>query len=305
MDSFRAITVFIKVAESRNFTAAAGRLGITPSAASRLLGRLEDHLGVRLVNRTTRAVSLTTEGEAFFERCRQIVADLEDAEAAVQGRGSQLRGRLRVRSPVAFGRKIVVPLLAQFLDANRGLCVDLELTDHVTDAPDEGVDLLVRIGEVHSTSVVARRLCDLRFVTVASPDYLARFGEPSSPDDLHRHRCLAYYVPQTHRYRDWRFGCEGDTLQRPVAGWLNVNSADALLEAALAGAGIASVSTFIAADAVKAGHLRIILRDFVCPGPPISLVYLSRRHLSARLRAVIEFLAQKVSPVPHWDAILE
>lgn len=303
-DSFHAISIFVKVAESRSFTKAARRLGVTPSAASKVLARLEERLGVRLVNRTTRSVSLTADGDAFFERCRQILGELEDAETAVTGRGAKLQGRFRIQTPVAFGRKIVIPLLAQFVKDHKQIGVDVELSDRVPDLAEDGVDVAVHIGTVQNASVVVRELCNLRYVTVASPDYLAQYGEPTTPEDLQRHSCLAYYVPHTNRYRDWHFDLEGRRHSKTVSGTLNINSAEGLLDAALAGAGIATISTFIAADAVKAGQLRIVLRRYVTDGPAISIVYLSRRHLSMRVRAFVDLLTAQMSPAPPWDAIL-
>jgi LysR family transcriptional regulator for bpeEF and oprC len=304
-DLFHAISIFVKVAEARSFTEAARRLGITPSGASKMLARLEERLGVRLVSRTTRRVSLTAEGDVFFDRCRQILAELEDAETTVQGRRTKLLGRFRVQTPVAFGRKIVIPLLARFLDEHKELTVDVALTDRVSDVHEEGVDVLLHIGEVRSSSVVARKLCHLRYVNVASPDYLARYGEPLTPDDLQRHRCLAYYVPHTNRYRDWHFAMADQRLSKAIVGSLNINSAEGLLDAALAGAGVAVVSTFVAADAVKSGQLRIVLRNYVCAGPQISVLYPSRRHLPMRVRAFVDYLTAEVTSTPPWDSILE
>ncbi len=304
-DLFHAISVFVRVAEARSFTAAGRRLGITPSATSKALAKLEEQLDVRLVNRTTRSVSLTADGDAFFDRCRQILAELEEAQAAVQRRRTKLQGRIRVQMPVAFGRRIVIPLVARFLDAHPGLTFDVALTDRITDVPEEGIDVVLHIGDVRSPSVVARKLCDLRYVTVASPGYLARFGEPVVPDDLDRHRCLTYYLPQTNRYREWRFGAGQQRVTKAVPGMLNINSAEGLLDAAIAGAGIATVSTFIAADAVRAGQLQIVLRAYVCDGPGVSVVYLGRQWLSARVRAFIDYLVAEVSPAPPWDSILD
>lgn len=304
-DSFQAISIFVKVAETRSFTKAARRLGMSPSGVSKVLARLEERLGVRLMNRTTRNVSLTADGDAFFERCRQILSELQDAETAVTGRVTKLQGRFRIQTPVAFGRKIVIPLLAQFVKANKGLVVDVELSDRAPDLAEEGLDAVVHIGDVQSSSVVVRKLCNLRYVTVASPDYLAQYGEPMTPDDLQRHSCLAYYVPHTNRYRDWHFDVEGHHLSKAISGALNINSAEGLLDAALAGAGIATISTFIAADAVRSGQLRIVLRHYISEGPAISIVYLSRRHLSARVRAFVDYLAAQMSPAPPWDAIIE
>lgn len=303
IDSFQAISMFVKVAETRSFTKAAQRLGISPSNVSKGLSRLEERLQARLVNRTTRSVSLTADGEAFFGRCRQILMELEDAETAVTGRGHEMRGRLRIHAPVAFGRKIVIPLLAELVKSNKALVVDLELSDRVPDLAEEGFDAVVHIGDIEKSSVVARKLCNLRYVTVASPEYLARYGEPLAPEDLQRHSCLAYYVPQGNRYRDWHFDLDGRRVAKTVAGCLNINSAEGLLEAAVAGAGIATISTFIAADAVKAGQLRVILPQYTCEGPAIFVVYLSRRHLSSRVRAFVDHVVAQMSHAP-WENIL-
>ncbi len=304
-DSIQGISVFVRVTEAKSFTEAARRLGISPSGASKAITRLEDRLGVRLVHRTTRSVSLTDDGTAFYERCRQILAELEDAETALTRRRIKPRGRLRVQMPVGFGWRIVVPLLAQFVELNPELVVDAELSDRVPDLADEGLDAVIRIGDLGDTRLIARRLCDLRFVTVASPDYLRRYGEPKTPDDLKRHRCLVYYVPQTNRYREWNFMSNGVRFSRSLSGSLNINNAQALLDAAIGGAGIANVATFIAHDAVRAGLLHVVLRDYVSVGPMVSLVYLERRHLSPRVQAFVDFLTSRIAPIPAWDAVLD
>ncbi|HTP95399.1 MAG TPA: LysR family transcriptional regulator [Burkholderiales bacterium] len=302
-DRIQGIAVFVRVAEARSFTDAARRLGMSPSGASKAITRLEDRLGVRLVHRTTRSVSLTDDGAAFFERCRQLLGELEDAETAVTRRRSKPSGRLRIQMPEGFGRLVIVPLLARFVDANPELVVDAELSDRVADLADEGLDAAVRIGELGDARLIARRLCDLRFVTVASPDYLARHGAPRTPDDLAHHRCLAYYLPHTHRYREWEFVAGGERFSRPLSGPLNVNNAQALLDAATAGAGIANVATFIAHEAIRAGRLRVVLREYVPAGPPVWVVYLERRHLSPRVQALVAFLTAQIPPSPPWDAV--
>lgn len=304
-DSIQGISVFVRVAEARSFSGAARKLGITPSGASKAITRLEDRLGVRLVHRTTRSVSLTDDGAAFYDRCRQILVELEDAETALTRRRANPRGRLRVQMPVGFGHRILVPLLAQFIDLYPELVVDAELTDRDPDLADEGLDAAVRIGELGDARLIAKRLCDLRFVTVASPQYLERHGEPRTPDELERHRCLVYYFPHTHRYRDWNFSANGVPYSRSFSGSLNLNNSQALLDAAIAGAGVANVATFIAFDALRAGALKAILRDYVCVGPAVWVVYLQRRHLSPRVQTFVDFLTSRIPPLPVWDAILE
>ncbi len=304
LDSLQGISVFVRVAEARSFTTAARKLGMTPSGASKAITRLEDRLGVRLVHRTTRSVSLTDDGAAYYERCRQILAELEDAETALTRRRAKPRGRLRVQMPVGFGQRILVPLLAEFVELYPELTVDAELSDRDPDLADEGLDAAVRIGDLGDARLIARALCELRFVTVASPQYLERHGEPQTPDELERHRCLVYYLPRTHRYREWHFSSNGEPFSRAVAGSLNLNHSQALLDAAIAGAGIANVSTFIAYDAIRSGALKIILNDYVGVGPTVWVVYLQRRHLSPRVQAFVQFLGSRIPRSPAWDAVL-
>lgn len=301
----QGISVFVRVADARSFTEAARRLGISPSAASKAITRLEDRLGVRLVHRTTRSVSLTDDGTAFYERCRHILGELEDAEAALTRRRAKPRGRLRIQMPVGFGQRILAPLMAQFMELNPELVVDAELSDRIADLADEGLDAVVRIGDLGDSRLIARRLCDLRFVTVASPGYIERFGEPKTPDDLERHRCLAYYLPQFNRYRDWNFSSNGSRFSKSLTGSLNINNAHALLDTAIAGVGIANLSTFIVHDAVRAGLLRVVLRDHVSVGPTVWVVYLERRHLSPRVQAFVDFLINRIPPTPAWDEMLD
>lgn len=301
----QGISIFVRVADARSFTEAARRLGISPSAASKAITRLEDRLGVRLVYRTTRSVSLTDDGTAFYERCRHILGELEDAEAALTRRRAKPRGRLRIQMPVGFGQRILAPLMAQFMELNPELVVDAELSDRIADLADEGLDVVVRIGDLGDSRSIARRLCDLRFVTVASPGYIERFGEPKTPDDLERHRCLAYYLPQFNRYRDWNFTSNGSRFSKSLTGSFNINNAHALLDTAIAGVGIANLSTFIVHDAVRAGLLRVVLRDYVSVGPTVWVVYLERRHLSPRVQAFVDFLINRIPPTPAWDEVLD
>lgn len=304
-DSLHAISIFVRIAETKSFTKAAKRLGISTSGVSKSLTRLEERLGVRLANRTTRSVSLTDDGATFFERCCQILGDLEDAETVVTRRQTKPRGRLRVQLPVGFGLKVIAPFLAQFAEQCPELVIDVEFGDRIADLAEEGIDAVVRIGHPGDTRLVARKLCDLRYVPVASPDYLARHGEPKSPDDLQQHRCLGYHIPQTNRYRDWSFLSAGQPYLKPISGNLNMNNGQALVDAAIAGAGIATVATFMACDAVRAGLLRIVLSEYVQAGPPVWVGYLERRHLSLRIRAFVDFLTINIPLSSSWDTILE
>ena len=297
MRNLNALLVFARVAETRSFTVAAQRLGLTASAVSKSVARLEQELGVRLLQRSTRLVGLTDEGAGFFERCRHILAEIDDAESAVTLSAANPHGRLRVQMPVGFGRRVVVPKLLDFAKQYPDLAIDAELSDRVADLAYEGLDAIVQIGAVSDSRVVARELCRLSFAACASPQYLAEHGEPQTPEDLDRHECLTYLLPVTGEARDWVFARNGQAIPRKVSGRLNINNAESLLEAAVAGAGIAMISNFIAADALREGRLRRILTNYVVQGPPVHVVFLPRRNLSAKVRAFIDFLTVIVTGI--------
>lgn len=302
MENLNALVVFVRVAEARSFTAAAERLGLTASAVSKAITRLEKELGVRLLHRSTRLVNLTNDGAGFFEHCRDILTSVEDAERAVTLAKASPHGRLRIQVPVGFGRRVVMPALRQLSQRHPALKVDAELSDRVADLAYEGFDAAVQIGQASGDLLVAREICRLRFTALASPDYLAQHGEPRTPDDLDQHNCLAYVSPLTGGYRPWEFSRDGQTFSRRVSGRLNVNHADSLVEAASAGMGIVMVSNFIAADAVRRGLLKPILTDFVAPGPRVYLVHLPTRVVSLKLRALMEALDEAVAA---FDQVLE
>lgn len=295
MDNLNALVVFARVAETRSFTAAAERLDLTSSAVSKAVSRLEQELGVRLLNRSTRVVTLTSDGAAFFEQCRQILAAVEEAERSVTLSKGTPHGRLRLQMPVGFGRRVVVPALGRLARRYPGLVVDAELSDRVADLAYEGFDAAIQIGQVSDERLVARTLCRLRFTALASPDYLERHGEPVSPDDLEHHECLAYVSPLTGGYRPWEFSKDGQPYPRRVSGRLNVNNADSLLEAAIAGMGIVMISNFMAAEAISTGKLKPILTDYVAPGPKVYIVYPPSRTVSLKLRTMIDFLEEAVT----------
>lgn len=303
-DALYSISLFVRVAEAKSFTKAAERLGISASAVSKAVTRLEERLGVRLANRTTRSVSLTEDGAAFFERCRQILSEIEDAETAVAHTRTNPTGRLRVLMPVGFGLKVLAPLLPAFATKYPDLNVDVEFSDRTADLAQEGIDAVVKVGNPGDTNLVVRKLCDLRYVPVASPAYLQRCGEPRTPQDLKKHNCLKYHIPQTNRYREWNFLTGGQDQSTPVSGNLNMNSGGALVEAAIAGAGIAVVATFMAYDPVRAGKLRVLLPEHASMGSPVWVGYLERRHLSLRIRCFVDFLVTHIPPSSTWDAIL-
>jgi LysR family transcriptional regulator for bpeEF and oprC len=188
-----------------------------------------------------------------------------------------------------------VPVLARFAQTYPELTLDVEFSSRVVDLAEEGVDVLVHIGPLTDRRLVARKLCEMRYVTVASSRYLERYGEPKTPADLVHHQCLGHHIPYTNRYRDWEFACSGERISKALSGNLNLNDGAALLAAAIEGAGIATVATFLAADALRSGHLKIVLRDYIAAGPPVWIAYLDRRHLSGRIRAFVSFVASEVA----------
>lgn len=299
--NFASIAIFVRIAETLSFKSAANQLGMSGPAASKAIARLERHLGARLFHRTTRSVALTNDGRVFLERCQRILEDMQEAEDLLTSRRLTLRGRLRVQMPLGFGRHVVLPEIPGFLSSYPDLAVDVDLSDRIVDFADEGLDLAVRIGEITDSRVIAKRIYTIRFVTCASPAYLARHGVPRKPEDLARHRCLPYWLPQIGKHREWPFGQRGVGFHTAVTGRLNINNSEALVDAAIGGAGICSVATFLAADAVKAGKLKVVMKNFVTDGPPVSAVYLPSRHLSARVRAFLDFLATVVPDEPSWD----
>lgn len=302
MENLNALVVFARVAESRSFTGAAQRLGLTSSAVSKAVSRLESELGVRLLNRSTRVVTLTNDGASFFDRCREILASIEEAERAVTLARATPHGRLRVQMPVGFGRRVAVPALRQLAQKYPGLAIDAELSDRIADVAYEGFDAAIQIGQVSDERLVARTLCRLRFTALASPEYLARHGEPRTPEDLEHHQCLAYVSPLTGGYRPWEFAKDGQSFSKRVSGSLNVNHADSLVEAAIAGMGIVMISNFIAGDAITSGQLRPILTDYIAAGPKVYLVYPPSRIVSLKLRVLIDALDQAVS---SFDQVFE
>ncbi|MBK9114445.1 MAG: LysR family transcriptional regulator [Betaproteobacteria bacterium] len=298
MDRFHAIAAFVKVVETGSFARAAERLDLSVSSVSRQVADLEAHLDARLLNRTTRRLSLTEAGRAFHERCVQLLADLEEAES-VAGAGTAVpRGTLRVSAGVTFGTAHLAPAAAAFMARHADMRLDVELSDRIVDLVDEGFDAAVRIGAVGGQNLVGRRVGASELVCCAAPAYVARHGAPRAPEDLVRHACLLYeYAPQ----RDlWTFGDrKGGQRRVRVTGPVHANSGAFLAALAAEGVGIAYEPDFIVGADVAAGRLVPLLRDFPPAATPIHVVYPSRRHLSAKVRAFAEFLQERFAR-PAW-----
>jgi DNA-binding transcriptional LysR family regulator len=301
MDRFQAIRVFTQVVEAGSFSAAAGKLGLSATATSRHVADLEEHLHTRLLNRTTRRVSLTETGRAFYERSVQQLADLDEAEQEAQRAAAVPRGTLRLTASVNFGVRHVAPAIAAFLAAHAEVRFDVSLSDRIVDLVEEGFDLAIRIGSPGSENVVARKLGETRLVPCASPAYLAVHGAPNVPEDLARHNCFTYeYVAPRNL---WRFRDAGGAERAVrVSGTLHSNNGDLLAEAAALGAGIVFEPAFIVGPDVRAGRLVPLLQDFEPPATPIYAVYPSRKHLSAKVRLFVEFLVERFAKGQDWSA---
>ncbi|MCX7892295.1 MAG: LysR family transcriptional regulator [Burkholderiales bacterium] len=299
MDRFAAMNVFVKVAELGSFARAAERLGISTSACSRQVADLEAHLDTRLLNRTTRRLSLTESGQAFLERAQQVLADLADAERVASSGRERPRGTLRLTCAIQFGVRHLAPAIGDFVARHPEVRFDVSLSDRMVDLVEDGFDLAIRIGESRSQNLIARRIGETRVIPCAAPAYLARHGAPKRPEDLAGHACLTYeYLPARHtwRFRDRKGG------DRPVrvSGPVHANNGEFLAAVAVAGAGISMEPDFINGPDVKAGRLVPLLREFEPPATGIYAVYPSRRHLSAKVRVFVDFLADRFARERHW-----
>jgi DNA-binding transcriptional LysR family regulator len=293
MQDLRTLSIFVRVAERRSFVRAAADLGITQSGVSNAISRLEDQLGVRLLARTTRRVSLTDDGAAFFERCRQSLAELEEAELVLKETRLKPTGRLRVDMPVSFGRLKVVPLLGPFQAQYPDLKLVISFTDRYVDLVEEGIDVSVRFGVLQDSSLMARRLTQTQFRVVGAPGYLAKHGRPRTPDDLAGHNCLAFTLRDTRLARDWRFARDGMESTLAPQGNMSFSDGAALCDAACAGYGLAQIHGYYIDNAVTAGKLEPVLEKFRPAIDPIWLVYPQTRHLSPKVRAFIDFMTSR------------
>src|SRR5262249_22825911 len=245
--------VFVRAVERQSFSAAAKDLGLTPSAVSKILTRMEGRLGVRLLHRTTRSLVLTAEGEGYFAHCRRILSDMERAEAELLRHRAAPHGLLRMNCGLTFGQHQLLATIPDFLARYPGVQVELALTDHIVSLMDEGVDLIIRVGAPPESSLIGRKICDFERVICASPEYLKRHGEPRAPEDLRAHNCL--YVTTASALRTWAFDAAAGPLVIEVAGNFTANNASAVLDLALRGLGIAFLADYLAGEHIRQGRL--------------------------------------------------
>jgi DNA-binding transcriptional LysR family regulator len=299
MNNLGDLEIFARVVSAGSMSAAGRELGLSPAVVSKRLRRLEDRLGTRLLQRTTRQISLTEAGQGFYERVIAILAGIEEAEAFVSRRSALARGTLKVSASTSFGRMHIAPHINGFMQANPHLSINLMLTDEFVDIVGEGYDVAVRIGELSDSSLVARRLAPVRRILCAAPSYIAAHGTPRTLDDLSRHVCLP-----AHNGEPWKIeGPEGALVYRP-SGPLHTNSSEVIRECVIGGVGIALRSTWDIGHELAEGKLVQVLPDYEgSRNVAIHALYASRRFLPAKVRVFIDYLADLYGPEPYWDSV--
>ena len=286
MDRIDAMQAFVAVADLQGFAPAARKLGLSPSGVTRLIAALEDRLGARLLQRTTRKVALTDVGARYLERARRILGDVEEAEGSVQDERTKPSGRLVVSAPVGFGRLHVSPVMSAYLKRYPEVAGELRLSDRVINLVEDGVDLAVRIGHLPDSSLVARHVGEMRQIVVASPGYLKKRGEPKTPEAIACHETIQFGAMAASP--DWRFVEDGREVRVVCTPRFTTNSADAAIRHAEQGGGLTRVLAYQAAEAIKGGRLTIVLARFEPPPLPIHIVYPTSRLLSAKVRTFID-----------------
>ena len=300
MEGTSEMAVFVRVAETENFSAAARALKLTPSAVSKLIGRLEDRLGARLLNRTTRRVSLTGEGRTYYQRCLPILSAIDEAEQAVSGRHGEPRGLLKVNASTVFGRDHIQPLLPDFLAKYPELRIQLTLSEAFVNLVEEEVDVAIRIGQMPDSTLIARKLGQARRMVVGSPSYLEQHGIPRTPDDLKNHNCII--LSNATSFNHWEFNEPDGPRRIEVSGNFETNNSVALSNAALTGIGLIRAGNFSLAANIRAGLLVPVLADFEATTEiNIYAVYPHNRHLSPKVRVFIDMLVDAFLPVAPWE----
>ena len=300
MEGFSAIPIFVAVVESGGFSPAAKLLGISKSAVSKRVNLLEQSLGVKLLHRTTRKISLTEAGEHFFEHAviaNMAAKDAEDAVAQLQG---EPQGRLRINTPMSFGRLHIAPFIPLFLKRYPKISIDMVMSDEVVDLVGGGYDIAIRSGTLADSSLIARKLAPLRSVLCASPEYLQKQGSPKTLDELNQHNCILFSYSRD--LKEWSFTRGGQTQAIEVSGNYQVNNSEALKEALLQGTGIGRLPTFVAGTEIKAGRLIPLFTDYDMYEQSIYAVFLERQYMPAKVRAFLDYAIEYLGgDKPYWD----
>lgn len=289
---------YAAVVATGSFTRAAERLGISKALTSKYVGQLEEHLGVRLLNRTTRKLNVTEVGQAYYQRCRQLLDDLDELESAVRQQQESPRGQLRVAAPLIFGESDLTRTVADYLQAQPGVSVELVVADRYVNIVDEGFDLAVRVGRLTDSSLIARRLAPMRVVLCASPEYLKSAGVPSHPAALATHDCAIDTNIEDPEH--WTFKKRGQSFSVKISGRFRVNSAQAVREMLLAGGGIGVCPRYVVAEDLRAGRLQALLQEYETTEYGVYAVYPHNRHLAAKVRTFVDFLVQRFGESTGW-----
>lgn len=291
------MAIFVRVVDSGSFTGAAKYLGLPKSTISRKITQLEERLGVRLIQRTTRSLNLTDTGSTYYNQCSRILSEIEEANLAVTEMQTTPTGTLRLTAPVLFGSTVLASLVAEFIELHPMLNVELLLSDQQLDIIQDGIDIAFRVGQLEDSSLIGRYLGDVRGILCASPSYLEKNSTPATPDDLANHQLL-----NTFQWPQWTvLGPNNKEINIPVKARITVNDFASLFTLTVAGSGVAALPLMIAAPAIRAGALVPVLEDYPFESAAIHALYPSNRHLSAKVRSFIDFFLERVRPNPPWE----
>ena len=295
MNKLQAMEVFVRVVETGGITRAADSLRIPKATATTQIQQLEAELGVKLLNRTTRSVSTTTDGAAYYERCVAILAQIRETEESLAQRHATPEGRLRVEAPTLMARSVIVPALPTFFARYPDIELQLGCSERRADLIEEGIDCAVWSGELADSNLIARRVGQLFFGTCASPSYLAAHGQPRHPDELAAHRCINHFSPRTGQVFDWVFAKNTVRLQTSLRGHIALDDENSYVAAAEAGLGVARIPAFVLKEAMERGSLELVLADWFPEPVPLNVVYPENRHLSSKVRVFVDWIAELFS----------
>ncbi|PMS14698.1 LysR family transcriptional regulator [Trinickia dabaoshanensis] len=298
MDRFFAMKVFTRVVESRSFVKAAESLQLAAPQVSRTVQALEAHLGARLLNRTTRSISVTDDGEAYYQRSIRVLAEVDEMEAELTHAKLNPKGRLKVNLPALIAKMIIIPALPDFFERYPDIEIEMGLSDRQVDIVEEGVDCVIRTGELEDSGLVARRIGNMRRITCASPSYLEKYGEPKTIADLHNHIGVNYVSSNTGRMRGWDYLVGGVVETVDMHGLIAVNDVDAYISCGLHGLGLLKSAIYPIAPHLESGELVEILKDYCSPPRPISIMYARNRHLPRKVRVFADWVAEVFAREP-------
>ncbi|HEY4970870.1 MAG TPA: LysR family transcriptional regulator [Steroidobacteraceae bacterium] len=291
MNKLQAMEVFVRVVEAGSLTRAAGSLKLPKATATTLIQQLEAELGVKLLNRTTRKVSVTADGAAYYPRCLAILAQVRETEESLGQRHASPSGRLRIEVPTLIARLVIVPALPSFFAQYPEIQLELGCSERRADLIEEGIDCAVWSGELEDSTLIARRLGQLYFGTCAAPSYLAAHGQPRHPDELTAHRCINHFSPRTGKIFEWVFAKNGVRIQTPLRGYIALDDENSYVAAAEAGLGVAQIPAFVLKEAMERGSLELLLGDWFAEPAPLNVVYPQNRHLSLKIRVFVDWVA--------------